>query len=101
VSGCRIRSVKWKSGGEVRRLPTTERDEAQKMLVNRAAMIAGHYKPGELHGYVVFAWDKQGFNSVGYFIDQEGLIGRRLLPSFVADALRERMIVDGVWGQDG
>jgi hypothetical protein len=93
--------VKWKSGGEVRRLPTIERDDAQKLLVDRAAMIAGYYKPGEMHGYVVFAWDKRGFNSIGYLINQEGVIGRRLLSSFVADALRERMITDGEWGSNG
>ncbi len=101
MSGCRIRSVKWKSGGEVRRLPAVERDEAQKLLVDRAAMIAGFYKPGEMHGYVVFAWDKNGHNSIGYHINHEGFIGRRLLPSFVADALRERMIEEGDWGSNG
>lgn len=64
-------------------------------------MIAGFYKPGEMHGYVVFAWDKQGYNSVGYFINHEGFVGCRILPAFVADALRERMIEEGDWGKHG
>lgn len=98
MTGCRIGKIKFKNGGTIHRLPAVERDDAQKLLVDRAATIAGFYKPGEMHGYVVFGWDKSGFNSIGYYINNEGFIGRRLLPSFIADALRERMIEEGDWG---
>jgi hypothetical protein len=99
MSGCRIGKIKMKAGGgEIHRLPVIERDDVQKMFVDRAAATASMYAPGDLHGYVVFAWDKDGNNTVGYFIDHKGFVGRRLLPSFVADALRDRMITDGQWG---
>jgi hypothetical protein len=48
-------------------------------------------------GYVVMGWDKDGFHSVGYLIDPKSVVGRTMLPSFVADALRRRMIEDGDW----
>lgn len=98
MSHCRIGKISLKSGGTIHRLPGVERDDAQKLLIDRAAMISGFYKPGEIHGYVVFAWDKNGFNSLGYYINSEGFIGRRLLPSFISDALREKMIEEGDWG---
>lgn len=98
MSGCRIGKIKMKAGGEIHRLPAIQRDDVQKLLVDRAAMIAGYYKPGDLHGYVVFAWDKQGYNSVGYFINNDGVVGSRLLPSYIAECLRSRMIAEGDLG---
>lgn len=98
ANGCRIGRIKPKAGGAtIRQLNLTQRDEAQKNLVDRAAIISGFYEPGEIHGYVVFAWTKDGYTSIGYMISQEGVVGARLLPSFVADALRSRMIQDGDW----
>lgn len=99
MSGCRIRSVKMKAGGEVRRLPIVERDEAQKLLATRAAVTASHFKPGEMTGYVIFAWDKDGCTSVGYYYNDKSRVRARLLPSFIADALRDRMIEEGDWGK--
>ncbi|TCL70649.1 hypothetical protein [Rhizobium sp. BK251] len=98
MSGCRIGKVKLKSGGILHKLPTVERDEPQKQLVDCAATISGFHEPGELAGYVVFGWDRQGLSSIGYFIDRPGLVGVRMLPSFVADGLREKMIETGDWG---
>ena len=98
MTGCRIGKVKLKSGGTIHKLPTVERDEPQKWLIDSAAKVVGIHKPGEMYGYVVFAWDKDGYSSVAYYINHEGFIGRRILPSFVADVLRERMIRDGEWG---
>lgn len=97
MAGCRIGKVKLKSGGEVYRLPTVERDEAQKYMIDRAAMIAGYYKPGEMMGYVVFGWDRFGNKSLGYFVDKDSIVGLTMLPSFVAGSLRRRMIEDGDW----
>jgi hypothetical protein len=99
MSGCRIGRVKLKGGAELYRLPTKARDEAQRNLVDRAARLAGYYEEGEIGGYVVFAWGKNGRSSIGYFVDQDGVVGLRMLPSFVADALRERMIEEGDWGR--
>jgi hypothetical protein len=97
VSGCRIGRVKLKAGGEVHRLPTIQRDDIQKKIVDQASIIAGIYEPGELRGFVVFGWGKDGHNSCGYFIDFQGFVGTRLLPSFVADAVRAKMIESGDW----
>lgn len=98
MTGCRIGKINLKSGGTIHKLPAVERDEPQKLMIAAAAKTAALYKPGELHGYVVFAWDKNGYSSVGYHINHDGFIGRRILPSFIADVLRERMIRDGEWG---
>lgn len=97
MSGCRIGKVKLKGGGELHRLPTIERDEAQTYLVNRAAMIAGYYKPGEIMGYAVLAWDKFGNKSVGYYVNEKSVVGLTMLPSFTADAIRRRLLEDGDW----
>lgn len=97
MSGCRIGKVKLKSGGEIHRLPTMERDDAQKFLMDSAAKAASFYKPGEMHGYVVFAWDKEGYSSTAYYINHDGFIGCTVLPAFVADALRRKMIEAGDW----
>jgi hypothetical protein len=97
TNGCRIGKIKLKNGAELHRLPVKDRDEAQRRLIDRAAMISGFYKPGEMVGYVVMGWDKDGFHSVGYLIDPKSVVGRTMLPSFVADALRRRMIEDGDW----
>jgi len=98
MTGCRIGRVKLKGGATVLQLPPLGRDEAQQKLVSRAAMISSFYKPGEIHGYVVFAWAKDGASSVGYYINHDGVVSSRMLPSFTADALRDRMIIEGDWG---
>jgi hypothetical protein len=98
MSGCRIGRVKLKAGGEIHKLPVPERDEAQRNIVSRAAMIAGFYEPGELAGYVVFGFGRDGADSIGYFLDSDGVVGLRMLPSYLADALREKMIETGDWG---
>lgn len=98
MTGCRIGKVKMKSGGEIHRLPVAERDEAQQSLMSAAAKVSGFYKPGEMHGHVVFAWDKEGYSTVGYYINYDGFIGCTVLPSIMADALRRKMVESGDWG---
>ncbi|NTF54419.1 hypothetical protein G6L12_05860 [Agrobacterium rhizogenes] len=98
MSGCRIGRVKLKVGGEIHKLPVPERDEVQRNIVSRAAMIAGFYEPGDLAGYVVFGWGRDGSSSIAYSIDEDAMVGVRMLPSFVADAVREKAIEVGDWG---
>ncbi|CDN96076.1 hypothetical protein [Agrobacterium tumefaciens] len=97
MPGCRIGKVKLKAGAEIHRLPAIQRDEAQKRFVERAAMIAGFYKPGEIVGYALMVWDKDGNHSVGYYLDEQSVVGMTMAPSYVADALRRRMLEDGDW----
>jgi len=95
VSGCRIGKIKLKGGAILHRLPVLEKDEAHAGIM-RAARMVSEYTP-ILHGYVVFGWDQDGMSSLGYRIDKDSYIGRTLLPAFVADALRRRMIEDHEW----
>lgn len=99
MTGCRISKVRLKAGGaEIQRLPIADRDEAQKCLTSCASMISSHYKPGQMAGYVIFAWDGKGCSSIGYHWNDKSNVRARLIPSFMADALRDRMIEDGDWG---
>lgn len=97
MSGCRIGKIKLKAGGEIHRLPTIQRDEPQQKFIDRAAMISGYFKPGEIMGFVLMAWDKEGHHSVGYYVDRQSVVGMTMVPSFAAETLRRRMIQDGDW----
>jgi len=99
MTGCRIGKVKLRNGAEVLRFPRPTRDEAQTYLVDRAAMISGFYEPGEMAGYVVFTWDGKGYTSIGYHWNDKSNVRARLIPSFMSDALRDRMIEEGDWGR--
>ncbi len=97
MSGCRIGNVKLKAGGSVYRLPTLDRDEVQNNFVKRASMISGFYKPGEIEGFALMVWDKNGHHSVGYYVHEKSVVGITMVPSFVADTIRRRMLEDGDW----
>ncbi len=97
MSGCRIGKIFPKAGGIIQQLPIIERDDVQKAIVKMAVDTAALYKPGELNGCVVFAWAGAGSTSCAFTIVEDTLIGSRLLPSFMADALRARMIEAGEW----
>lgn len=98
MTGCRISRIKLKSGGEIHRLPVLERDEVQKDLVSAAVKTVELYDPGEIHGYVVFAWGKGGHSSVSYFLSEDSVVRTRLMPSYTADAIRDKLINAGDWG---
>lgn len=97
MSGCRIGNVKLKAGGEVYRLPSLQRDEVQQTFVQRASMISGFYKPGEIVGFALMAWDRLGHHSVGYYVQEGSVVGTTMVPSYVSDAIRRRMLEDGDW----
>jgi len=97
MTGCRIGRVKLKGGAELHRLPIPERDAAQRGILRAASMVVGFYQPDEIVGHVVMAWAKDGSYTLGYRVGHDGIIGLGLLPSFVADALRRRMIEEGEW----
>lgn len=100
MTGCRIGRVKLKGGSDLIRFPKPVRDEAQQYLVDRAAMVAGLYQPGEMAGYVIFVWDHKGSTSIGYHWNENSTVRARLIPAFMADAIRDRMITEGDWGKD-
>lgn len=94
---CRVRKIRMKSGGMIERLPTPPRNERQAHIIDAARKVASGFKHGELSGHVVLGWDKDGAYSVGYFVSDDGSIGRALLPSWVADVIRRSLIADGHW----
>lgn len=97
MSGCRIGNIYPKSGGVVRQIPVAERDDFQKGIVSLAATTAGLYEPGEIEGCVVFAWASDGSSATSFKMKEAGAIASILLPSFIADALRAKMIESGEW----
>lgn len=97
MSGCRIGKISPKSGGAIHPLPIAERDDIQKAIVKMAVDTAALYKPGELNGCVVFAWAKDGSTATTFNIVEDTAVGSAQLPSFMADALRARMIETGEW----
>lgn len=98
MTGCRIGKIFPKAGGIIQQLPIGERDDVQKAIVSMAADTAALYKPGELNGCVVFAWAKDGSTATTFKIIPDTSVASVLLPSFMADALRCRMIESGEWG---
>jgi hypothetical protein len=98
MSGCRIGKISPKAGGIIHQLPVVERDDVQKAIVKMAVDTAALYKPGELNGCVVFAWAGDGSTATVFKIVEDTSVGSAQLPSFLADALRCRMIESGEWG---
>ena len=96
--GCRIGKVTMKEGGAViYLLPPLERTEAEERIVLAASSVAD-YLGEELVGYVVVGWAADGHYSNGYYINNEkSPVGLGMMPSFVADVLRRRMIEAGEW----
>jgi hypothetical protein len=96
MSGCRIGKIKFKSGGEVHRLHFIERNDEERSLMRAATIMLEHFKDGNA-GHVIVMWDKDMAYSVGYRIGDDAPMNRALLPNFVADAIRRRMIETGDW----
>lgn len=97
MSGCRIGKIRMKSGGEVYPLRAPRRDENQKAFIDRIAKMLRYYKEGEMVGYAAISWNAGGEYSTCYYISEESPVGFGLLPSFLADAMRRRMIEEGQW----
>jgi hypothetical protein len=97
-SHCRIKRVRLKSGGVIVPLHADEKDSAKARMIRHAREIAGSFKDGEMVGHITLGWTKDGAYNLGYFNDGSCLIGKSLLPSWVADILRRDMITTGQWG---
>jgi hypothetical protein len=79
------------------RLPSPTPDEGRDNLIRFAAKTASFYKEGEMVGCVVVAWAKDGYYNTSYYFSKDSPYGHGMLPSFLADALRRRMIEEGEW----
>jgi len=97
VSGCRIGRVRLKGAATILPFRQTERDDLQDSIVRTAAAIANTFKAGEMDGYMILGWDKDGAYTKGWRLPFEGAIGMTMLPSWVADIIRRDFIEEGVW----
>lgn len=98
MSGCRIGKVTMKEGGAiVYPLKTKDRSGSHRILLRHASDICDYYPADELGGFVIVAWGLDGSSSCGYKHIQTSSVQPTLMPSFIADALRRRMIAVGDW----
>lgn len=96
MSGCRIGRVKMKGGAEVVKLPTPRRDDVQRDLVGWAARYANSFKPGEMHGFIMIAWDAETTQSVAYLAKSSFVHGSNA-PAFAAEETRRALVAQGVY----
>lgn len=80
------------------RLPLPQHDENKSAFARHAREIGEAMQPGELVGWVIVAWRDDGSYIDGFLVGGErSPVNAGMAPSFVADALRRRMIQDGGW----
>lgn len=96
MTGCKIGKVKLKNGAEVLRFPTAPRDDVQKALVETAAHYAKVYAPGELHGFIMIAWDEKTTISKVSIV-KPGIVHGSTASSFAADEVRRALNRQGDW----
>lgn len=97
MSGCRIGRVRLKGAATVLPFRQTERDYLQGQIVKNAAGIANSYASGEMDGYLVIGWSKDGAYNIGYRLPFDGVITPTLLPSWLSDVVRRESITNGTW----
>ena len=97
MSGCRIGRVRLKGAATILPFRQTERDYLQEHIVKNAASIANNFKHGEMDGYLIIGWDKDGAYSKGCRLPFDGAIGLTMFPSWVADVIRRDLIASGDW----
>ena len=91
----RIRAVRFKNGGEVRRL-VTERELDAIDVVGRfadSAMDIGQQHQDDMAGFVIVAWSDDGAVTVQQVIGRQSPVLKALVPVFVAESLRTDMAV--------
>ena len=66
-------------------------------MVDHAVQMSEFIQDDEYSGYAMIAWDENGEYQTSYAIGGDSIISAGLLPSFIADALRRRMIEEGEW----
>lgn len=100
MNGCRIGKIKLKAGGaEVRILERPERPDGESWagaIVQNAQNIAGFSESGcELAGYFIIGLFSDGGHASGFRWDSTKVpFDRRLLPGFVAEIVREKLITE-------
>lgn len=97
-SVARIGRITMKAGANVVRLPLPQHDKNKSDFARHAREIGEMIQPGELTGWVIVAWREDGSYIDGFLVGGErSPVGPGMAPSFVADVLRRRMILEGCW----
>jgi len=94
----RIGRVRFKNGADVSILRRPEVDELQQDLMRDAGIISGYYKPGDIDGFFIVAWDRDGGYSIAKRISGNGL-GGTLAATFVSNVLQREITETGVLEQ--
>jgi hypothetical protein len=89
---CRIGRVKLR-GSNVSLLRPRFEGETCQSFRDSAATIAGFY-PENMAGYVIVAWNGDGYWARGVRLHKDSPLGTTMLPSFVADILRRDVAAD-------
>lgn len=86
----RIGRIRFKNGAELRVIPSADEQYAERAF-SALDRSLGHVKQlyeGQLDGYALIVWDKDGnFNTFRHAAGR-GIVGKNTMPVFVAEALR-------------
>lgn len=91
----RIRAVRFKSGGEIRLLPSAAEAQHAKVIgdLSDAVELYRDLYAGELSGYALVVWDYKGVSSVAHATSPNGNpIGDHTLAAFVAGRIRASLV---------
>lgn len=96
-SHARIGKVSFKGGPTIHRLPTQRYEDWRGLMIDQARKVAANFGPDEVAGFVVIAWAADSSHSVGWRLDENSLLGRTMLPSWLSDVVRRELIETGAW----
>lgn len=92
---CRIGRVRLKAGGaELKLFRQTPAMIGHVELTHSARVMVDQHFPEEPISFVLLAWSDSGQFSVGWHHREESAIPRTLMPSYMAEVLRRRMITE-------
>lgn len=98
MSGCRISKVKMKEGGAIiLPLKAKDRTETHRLLLKHASAVCDFFPENEMAGFAIIGWGFDGSNSCGYKWHEDSVVKPALIPSYIADITRRRMIAEGEW----
>lgn len=96
MSGCRIGRVKLKGGADLRILDRPEVPEIRRLMINEVEAQCEHL-PNQLAGFVMVTWDEAGLHVPAFHLTEDSPIRTSMLPSYIADVLRQTLISSGLW----
>ncbi len=87
-----------KEGGAViYPLKGKDRNEGHRVLLSHASMICDWVPAKEMAGWAIVGWGFDGTSTCGYKVHQDSVVKPSLIPSYISDVIRRRMINEGEW----